>query len=260
MSLNPKLREWRGKSVWLVGASTGIGRAFALSLAKAGAHVVISARPSEALTSVLAECMIAGAASAQALALDVTDGVALKSAWAQLQSRSPEFVLFCAGTYKPMRAQEFDFTELQRQLDVNYVGALRLLDAVLPTMMASRSGHISLVSSVAGYRGLPKSLAYGPSKAALTHLAENLYIDLKDAGVGISVVCPGFVATPLTAQNNFHMPALITPEVAADEMLAGYASGDFEIHFPKRFSRTLKLLRLLPDSLYFNIIKRMTGL
>ncbi len=260
--LNPRLRDWRGKSVWLVGASTGIGRAFAIALARAGAHVAISARPSSSLTSAVAECLSAGASSCQAVPLDVTDATSVSAAWALLcaQSNPPEFVLFCAGTFKPMRAQDFDLVELQRQLDVNYVGALRVLDAVIPTLIKRGSGHVSLVSSVAGYRGLPKSLAYGPSKAALTHLAENLYIDLKDSIVAVSVVCPGFVSTPLTAQNDFHMPALMTPDAAAQAMLSGYASGAFEIHFPKRFSRTLKALKLLPDALYFNIVKRMTGL
>jgi len=113
---------------------------------------------------------------------------------------------------------------------------------------------------VAGYRGLPKALGYGPSKAALTHLAEVLYLDLHPRGLGVSVVQPGFVATPLTAGNDFHMPALITPEVAAAEILGGWARGEFEIHFPKRFTRWLKLMRLLPYSLFFRLVRRSTGL
>jgi short-subunit dehydrogenase len=127
-------------------------------------------------------------------------------------------------------------------------------------MLARQHGHISLVSSVAGYRGLPQSLAYGPTKAALINLAETLYLDLQPQGVGVSVISPGFVDTPLTAQNDFHMPALITPEQAAQAIVQGWALGEFDIHFPKRFTLVMKLLRLLPYRLYFAVVRRMTGL
>jgi short-subunit dehydrogenase len=129
---------------------------------------------------------------------------------------------------------------------------------MLPRLLAQGHGHVSLVSSVAGYRGLPKSLAYGPTKAALTHLAEALYFDLHPAGLGVSVVNPGFVQTPLTAQNDFHMPALMQPADAAQCMLQGWQSGDFEIHFPKRFTRWMKLMRILPYAWYFPLVARMT--
>jgi NAD(P)-dependent dehydrogenase (short-subunit alcohol dehydrogenase family) len=147
---------------------------------------------------------------------------------------------------------------------VNYDGALYMLDAVLPVLMAQsrsgRGGHLSLVASVAGFRGLPKSMAYGPTKAALIHLAETLYLDLAPMKLGVSLVNPGFVETPLTAQNDFRMPALITPEEAAREMLAGWARGDFEIHFPKRFTLWLKGLRHLAYTPYFAAVRRSTGL
>ena len=110
---------------------------------------------------------------------------------------------------------------------------------------------------MAGYRGLPNALAYGPTKAALINLAEVLYLDLAPCGVGVSLINPGFVATPLTAQNSFHMPALITPETAARAIVQGWAAGEFEIHFPKRFTRFLKALRLLPDALYFKAVRRV---
>jgi short-subunit dehydrogenase len=175
-----------------------------------------------------------------------------------------DLVVYCAGTYAPMRATEFNLEVALQHQQVNYVGALYLLDAVLPHLLAQartgQGGHLSLVSSVAGYRGLPKSLAYGPTKAALIHLAQTLYLDLHPLGLGVSVVNPGFVQTPLTAQNEFHMPALITPEQAAEEMLRGWRRGEFEIHFPKRFTRVLKALGLLPDSPYFAAVRRATGL
>ena len=133
-----------------------------------------------------------------------------------------------------------------------------MLNAIIPGMVARQQGHISLISSVAGFRGLPLSLAYGPTKAALINMAETLYLDLQPHGLGVSLINPGFVDTPLTAQNDFHMPALISPDEAAQSILRGWSRGEFEIHFPKRFTRVLKLLRLLPYRLYFPIIRRIT--
>jgi NAD(P)-dependent dehydrogenase (short-subunit alcohol dehydrogenase family) len=156
-----------------------------------------------------------------------------------------------------------DLPDMLRHVQVNYAGALHMLDAVLPHFLARRSGglpdaHISLVASVAGYRGLPKSLAYGPTKAALINLAETLYLDLRDRGIGVSLVNPGFVDTPLTAQNRFKMPALIMPEQAAQEILQGWARGAFEIHFPRRFTGWMKLLQLLPYPISFAATRRLT--
>ncbi|MEO8103717.1 MAG: SDR family NAD(P)-dependent oxidoreductase, partial [Betaproteobacteria bacterium] len=134
------------------------------------------------------------------------------------------------------------------------------LSVVIPRMLKAKTGGIALVSSVAGYRGLPKSLVYGPTKAALINLAESLYLDLKDKGLDIYVICPGFVKTPMTDQNDFKMPYLITPEEAAGEIIKGFRDGEFEIHFPKAFTRTVKTLQHLPYSLYFAAIKRSTRL
>ena len=182
------------------------------------------------------------------------------SAKAVLTAGPLDLVLYCAGFYKEMRATEFDLQDMLQHQQINYVGALYVLDAVLPHFVARKAGHISLVSSVAGYRGLPKSLAYGPTKAALINLAETLYVDLQDSHVGVSLICPGFVETPLTAQNQFTMPGLITPEKAAEAILHGWRHGQFEIHFPKRFTLWMKALSLLPDALYFPVIRKFTGL
>jgi short-subunit dehydrogenase len=130
---------------------------------------------------------------------------------------------------------------------------------MLPCLMAQGHGHVSLVGSVAGYRGLPRGLAYGPTKAALIALAETLFMDLHAQGIGVSIINPGFVQTPLTAQNEFHMPALVSPETAAQAILRGWSGGIFEIHFPKRFTLVLKALRLLPFSLYQRLVRSVTG-
>ena len=163
-----------------------------------------------------------------------------------------------------MRAERLDLADMLRHVQINYVGALNMLDAVLPHFLAQalagKPGHISLVGSVAGYRGLPQSLAYGPTKAALINLAETLYLDLHDKGIGVSIINPGFVETPLTARNQFTMPALISPEQAAAEIVKGWAQGRFEMHFPKRFTLWMKALQLLPYRLYFAATRRFTNL
>jgi NAD(P)-dependent dehydrogenase (short-subunit alcohol dehydrogenase family) len=193
-----------------------------------------------------------------ALPLDATDPQALREAAGQLMaSGGLDLVAYCAGHYKAQRAFDFDLAEMLKHQDINYLGALYVLDAVLPHFLQQRRGHISLISSVAGFRGLPNSLAYGPTKAALINLAETLYADLSPRGLGVSLINPGFVKTGLTAQNQFAMPALITAEQAADEIVQGWARGRFEIHFPRRFTFAMKVLQWLPYGLYLPLVKRM---
>ena len=260
MPLNPAIPNWRGKRVWLVGASSGIGRAVAAQLHAQGAQVIVSARQ-----QALLDAFVQQHPGSQALALDVTDAQAVQHAAHHLQAQAPlDLVCYCAGHYAPMRADTLALPELLRHQQVNLTGALHLLAAVVPGLLASaqagRAPHLSLVASVAGWRGLPQSLAYGPTKAALINLAETLFLDLRPQGVGVSVVNPGFVDTPLTRQNDFTMPALLTPEQAAQAMLRGWERGDFELHFPRRFTLWLKLLRVLPYRWYFPLVHRMTGL
>jgi NAD(P)-dependent dehydrogenase (short-subunit alcohol dehydrogenase family) len=261
MPLNPRITRWSDQVVWLVGASSGIGRATAERLHDAGATVVVSARNAATLAQ-----FTQGRDRALALPLDVTDLPALRGAAAQIVDRHSriDLVVYCAGHYKAQRATAFDLAEMLRHQAVNLTGALYTLDAVLPALQAQAAAgspaHVSLVASVAGYRGLPNALAYGPTKAALINLAETMYLDLQPRGIGVSVINPGFVETPLTADNKFAMPALITPAEAAREIVAGWEAGRFEIHFPKRFTLWLKALRLLGDGAYFSVIRRSTGL
>jgi len=257
MSLNPRITDWSGQVVWLVGASSGIGLATAQLLHAHGAKVIVSARNAAAIAA-----FEAAHADSLGIALDATDRSAMASAVERIVTRFGrlDMALYCAGHYAALRATAFDLDQMLQHDKVNYVGALYMLDTVLPVLLRQKSGHVSLVASVAGYRGLPNALAYGPTKAALINLAQTLYLDLQPQGIGVSVICPGFVETPLTAQNEFKMPALIQPEEAAREMLAGWADGEFEIHFPKRFTRFLKALSHLGDGLYFKAIRRVTGL
>ena len=250
--MNPKISDWHGKRVWLVGASTGIGAALARELAGHGARLALSARRVEKLQALaLADALL--------LPCDATDTGSLAGAREQLLAAwgGVDLVVYLAGDYVPMGADTFDLAVAEHVVAVNFNGAMRLAATMLPDLRPG--GGIAFVASVAGYRGLPKALCYGPGKAALIHFAEVLHLDLSPKGIGVWVINPGFVATPLTAQNDFSMPALQTPEHAARATLNGFKTGNFEIHFPKRFTRLMKFLAHLPYGWYFPLIRRLTG-
>ena len=256
--LNPPIRDWEGRRVWIVGASSGIGAALARALAAHGAWVALSARRRAALEEVATAC----SGTVRVEPMDVTRPEdfeqvreRLVAAWGRL-----DLVVFNAGTYRPLHADEISPEVIRETLHTNLLGVMDGVASVVPLLIRQGRGAMALVGSVAGYGGLPKATVYGPTKAALINFAETLYLDLAPVGVSVFLVNPGFVATPLTAQNNFTMPALISPESAAEAMLAGFARGDFEIHFPRRFTLVLKLLRFLPRRLYFALIHRLTGL
>ena len=247
--------QFAGKRVWIIGASSGIGEACAKALIQVDAKVALSSRRVERL-NVIAQ----SAATNQALVfpLDVTQIDQLQTAYDCILNSwgGIDILLFVSGMYIPLRADQFDFQIAEQTIDANLLGPMRAVSLVLPEMLKTHSGHIAIVGSVAGYSGLPKALAYGPSKAAIINFCENLYYDLLPEGVSVHMISPGFVATEATAQNDFEMPALISAEEAANEILKGIQAGEFDIHFPKRFSRFLKFLRILPYPLYFWIVRR----
>lgn len=250
--MNPKITDWQRRRVWLIGASSGIGAAMAHELARRGARLALSARSADKLQAL-------GIEGALLLPCDATDAAslagarqALLAAWGGL-----DLAVYLAGDYVAMQAQDFDLARAEQVVAVNFNGAMRLAATVLPDLPAG--GGIAFVASVAGYRGLPRALCYGPGKAALIHFAECLHLDLAPQGIGVWVINPGFVQTRLTAQNEFAMPALLTPGQAAAAAVDGFKTGNFEIHFPKRFTRVLKLLSLLPYRWYFPLIRRLTG-
>lgn len=253
MALNPGITGWHGKRVWIVGASTGIGEALAGALVAAGARLLLSARGLERLETLAAE--LPGAA---VLRLDVSEVAAWPAAAeaARAALGGLDIVVFNAGTYEALRAWELTPAHISRTLDVNLLGVMNGVAAVLPGMLAAGAGHLVIVGSVAGYRGLPKAAVYGASKAALINFAESLWMDLAPRKIAVTLVSPGFVATPLTAQNDFYMPALISAAEAAQQIVKGLERGEFEIHFPKRFSCFLKLLRFLPARFYFALVSR----
>lgn len=253
MALNPRIASWTGRRVWIVGASSGIGAATAALLIERGARVAVSARSAGAL-----EERFAGKATI--VPADVTDAQGLRAAAHRIAAAwgGIDLTLDFAGTYREMRPWTMDLAEARAIVELNLVGAFNLLDAVRPHLK-SGSGF-GVVASVAGYGGLPNSLAYGASKAALINLAQSLWLDYRARGVAVYLINPGFVETPLTANNRFPMPFLIPAQKAATAIVRGLERGAFEIHFPRRFSQLLKLLNLLPDFLYFWCVRKFTGL
>ena len=241
--------------IWIIGASSGIGEACAKAFINAGAKVALSSRRAERLNTL---AQSAGPEQALVLSLDVTHQEQLISAYQGIVEAwgGLDLLLFVSGVYTPLRADNFDFEIAQKTIDANLLGPMRAVSIVLPNMLKDHAGHIAIVGSVAGYSGLPKALAYGPSKAGIINFCETLYYDLLPQGVGVHMISPGFVATEATAQNDFEMPALISAEEAAKEILAGLQTGEFDIHFPKRFSGFLKFLRILPYPLYFWVVRR----
>jgi short-subunit dehydrogenase len=255
--MNRKISDWNGLYVWVIGASDGIGAATASLLLRRGARVALSARRRDKL-----EALAAGRAQALVAPLDVTDAAAVLAAQQAILGQWPriDLVLVVAGGYNEMRVDTFDLAIANRMIDLNLRGVYNCLAAVLPLLLKQGAGGIGIVASVAGYAGLPKALVYGPTKAALINLCESLYLDLRPRGIGVYQINPGFVATPLTDKNDFKMPALISAGEAAEALVGGLEKGQFHIHFPRRFTNTLRIMRLLPYRLYFWLVHRTTGL
>lgn len=256
-SMNPPIRDWKGRRVWVIGASTGIGAETARMLLTKGARVALSARNTDALQAVAA-----GHNDAMVLPLDVTQHAQVLAARDVLMRdwQGIDLVLIVAGAYSDMRVDNFDMQVVDRLLDVNLRGVFHCIDAALPLLLQQPGSGIGIVSSVAGYSGLPRALAYGPTKAALINLAESLYFDLQPRGNAVYLINPGFVATPATAGNTFVMPGLISAPEAAAHIVHGMERGVFHIHFPRGFTNWLRMMRLLPYRWYFWLTHKVTGL
>jgi short-subunit dehydrogenase len=244
------------KSVWITGASTGIGRELALLLARNGVRVAATARNADTLAE-LAKL------SPQIVAIpaDVTSAAELKAAYQRIAAQiGPiDLAILNAGIWESMGGANYTAERAIHSMAVNYGGIATCLEPLIAEMRTRRQGHVALVASVAGYRGLPNAAAYGPSKAAVICLAEVLQTQLPKDGIFVSLINPGFVDTPMTSVNKFPMPFMIGAEDAARRIVRGLETRKFEIAFPWQLVGTLKLLRILPYPLYFRLVRRMAG-
>jgi len=241
------------KKIWITGASSGIGKALALKFAEENWKVAVSARRKELLDKMTQNKNISS------FPLDVTDEGKVQETVANILNKFKDIDLcvFCSGAYDPKLEQEINKQQIKKIMNINFFGVLNCIKAVEDYFKNKKKGQISVVSSVAAYRGLPNSSGYGPSKAALTNLTESIYFDFKKHNVRISLISPGFIRTPLTNQNTFNMPFIKTPEFAANKMYDGLTKGSaFEIHFPKELTLFLKVLRILPYRIYLFLINK----
>lgn len=237
-----------GKSYWIVGASEGLGRALAQALDRAGARLILSARSEDRLAT------LAGTLSnATALEMDVTDPEAVAAA--VHTAGMVDGVIYCAGQYTPLKAQNWDAAAVEAMCEVNFLGAVRLLGHLVPQFANANCGHIVLIGSLAGFRALPGAIGYGASKTALMHLGENIYADLRGTDVKVQIVNPGFIKTRLTDKNDFKMPFIQTPEQAANHVLKAMQSARFSTSFPAPFSWLFSVGRFLPRGLFYRIFR-----
>ena len=244
------MRDWAGKRYWLVGASEGLGRALAQQMSRCGCEVILSARTAERLEDLAAELP----GRSQVLTVDVSDMDSVQAAAAAVGEI--DGVVYLSGVYWPFAAQAWDAEHAVAMVDVNFTGAVRVLGAVVPTMVARGAGHVVLTGSLAGFRGLPRSIGYGASKAGLMHLAESMRLDLQHSGVEVQLANPGFIRTRLTDKNDFTMPFLMEPEDAARRMFAHMSGTSFAANFPTLFSLVFRGANFLPDALFFRLFGR----
>lgn len=242
------ISDWHGKKVWLIGASQGIGRSLAKALADKGAVLALTARDSAALEILVTEigrpCLI--------VPLDVQDITQVQKGFEVIHQTwgTVDVVIYGAATYTRGPLDELTEQEIAATIQTNLVGAVNVLSKVIPFFKQQKEGQIAVVASIAGYRGLPNTNVYGPTKAALINLCEGLHVEMRPFNVFVRVINPGFVTTRLTDKNPFPMPFIISADQAANAIVAGFKKNGFEIDFPKKLTFILKILQLLPNKLY----------
>lgn len=247
--MNRKIKSFSNLNVWIIGASSGIGRSLSFMLLDEGANLYLSSRKKELLDEIKTH----KPQSVEVLPLDVLDLASIDQVFKQI--KHVDLVIYLAADYTPMSVQDFNVEWASRIIDVNLKGAVNVASVVLPKFIEEKRGHLSFVASIAGYIGLPRSSVYGATKAGLLNFCESIYNDLKEYNVDVSVVNPGFVKTNLTAKNDFDMPFIMTPDEAAREMIKGYQKGRFDIVFPKTFSYFFRVMRLFPYSIHLKLVK-----
>lgn len=241
--------SFAGKRYWLVGATEGLGLALARAMHREGAHLILSGRNADKLSQLRRTLP-----GIEVQPLDVADSVAVRAAAASIGDL--DGVVFLAGLYWPMSAQELVPDQFEAMCDVNFTGCARVLSAVLPGMVTRGQGHIVITGSLAGFRGLPRAMGYGASKAGVMAMAESLYADLRHSGIKVQLANPGFIRTRLTDKNDFSMPFLMEPDQAAQAMLSHMRTGRFKLSFPTLFSWVFRLSQFLPDWAYYPIFAK----
>ena len=244
------------KTIWITGGSTGIGKALAIKFAQEGWNVAISARRENLLKEI--SDMNSNISS---FPLDVTDKSKCTEVFKSIIDKfgSLDICFFSTGTWDPKKEKDIDLDQIENVFKVNFFGTLNSIKCVEKYFKDKQSGIITIVSSIAGYRGLPNSTGYGPSKSALNNLAESLYFDFKKSNVRVCLVSPGFIKTPMTDKNDFKMPFLKTTEYAANKIYNGLVNSNvFEIHFPKSLTLILKIFSFLPSKIYFGLVGKIT--
>jgi short-subunit dehydrogenase len=248
------------KTVWIIGASNGIGEEVAKIFAENNFNIVISARSLEKLNLIASQITEKNSnIKVMVKDFDVVDFAAFDQAHLSIIESFGfvDIVIFASAIYQPASIYDFDLAQAKQTIEVNLTSVFNLFKITLPKMVERKSGHIAIIASVAGYRGLPKSLAYGASKAGLINLCESVYPELKKNYIDLSIINPGFVKTRLTDKNNFEMPFIITAETAAKKIFEGILRKDFEIHFPKKLTLILKFLRILPNKIFLKISQKI---
>lgn len=241
------MKNWQGKRYWLVGASEGLGREVAFCLSRAGAEVIVSARSEDRLKELVAE--LPGKASY--ITVDVANRAAVEAA--AEQAGDIDGVVYLAGVYWPMKAQEWDNEKADMMGEVNFLGASRVVGSVIKSMVAKNAGHIVLVGSLSGFRGLPGAIGYCSSKAGMMSLAESMQADLRTSPIEVQLVNPGFIKTRLTEKNDFNMPFIMSPEDAAKEVFEHMNTDAFKKSFPMMFSWVFRLSQFMPDWMYYRL-------
>ena len=240
------------KKIWITGASSGIGRALAIKFSNEGWQVAVSARRENLLQDLNKNNL-----NIYSFPLDIKDESKAKKVFQDIieKFKTIDICVFCTGIHDPESEKKLSIEKIREIMETNFFGTVNCIMAVNAYFREKKNGHISIVSSVAGYRGFPAASGYCASKAALTSLAESLFFDFKRYNVRISLVSPGFIKTPLTDKNKFPMPMIKSPEYAAEKMFIGLTKKNtFEIHFPKTFTIIVKLLKIMPNWLFFFLV------
>jgi len=247
------MKDYKDKTIWIIGASSGIGAALAVNLAAKGSRVIISARNETALQSVRGDKN-----NIDILPFDVSTIKDVERATDKVfaQYKKIDSIVFLAAAYNPTKITEISVDEMASMMDINFMGAFHVVYCVLPHLIKQGVGQIALCGSVAAYRGLPNGQPYSATKAALMNFTESLRFEVAHHGIDVKLISPGFVRTPLTDKNDFSMPMMIEPIEAANYIAKGLLSSKFEIHFPFMFTKIMKFIRIIPDFLYFKLFQQ----